>query len=79
MTKRPDNSLSHAVGQFFGHIWKGIRADTSRGSREVGRTTEETHSTDARGRSITLRRTTIDEIEIDAKPGDAGDDRDAAR
>jgi hypothetical protein len=64
MAPRPDNSLARSLGQFVGHIWKGVRADVSRNTREVGRTTDETTTTDATGRPVTLRRTTIDEIEI---------------
>ena len=66
MAQRPDNSLARALGQFVGHIWKGVRADVSGKRREVGRTTEEERTTDEQGRSVTLRRTTIDEVEFDA-------------
>ena len=68
-----DNSLPHALGQFLGHIWRGVRADTSSKAREVARQTEEHETLDADGRRITLRRTTIDEIEIrpnNDAPGD---------
>ena len=77
MAPRPNNSLAHSLGQFVGHIWKGARADVAREKREVGRKTEETSTTDAQGRSVTLRRTTIDEIEIHAEKPDAEDRADA--
>ncbi len=73
--KSPDNSLPHAIGQFVGHIWKGVRTDTSSSgsSERVGKRTQEHRTVDADGRQITLRRTIIDEIEITpdhATPGD---------
>mgnify|MGYP001172365650 CR=1 FL=1 len=64
MAPRPDNSLARALGQFVGHIWKGVRADVSREAREVDRRVEHHTAVDAQGRTVTLRRTTIDEIEI---------------
>ena len=79
MASRPNNSLAHSLGQFVGHIWKGARADVAREKREVGRKTEETSTTDAQGRSVTLRRTTIDEIEIHAENPPVEDQTDAHR
>lgn len=77
-TKPSDNSVPHALGQFVGHIWRGLRADTaSSRAREVGRHTEEQETLDAAGQRVTLRRTTIDEIEIrpnNATPGDGPHD-----
>ncbi len=48
-----------SLGEFFGHIVKGIRTDPARRRAVVRRETEEQD----RG-AFTLRRTTIDEIEF---------------
>ena len=49
--------LMRCLGEFFGHIVRAIKTDSS--PREVNRTIEE--KTEG---NVTLRRTTIDEIEI---------------
>lgn len=58
--------LARQVGRFFGEVWRGIKADPSVEERrvEVQRTVEE-KSVDG----LTLRRTTIDEVEL--KPCDS--------
>ncbi len=61
-----DKTIMRSLGEFFGHIVKGIRTDPARRRTVVRRETEEQH----RG-PITLRRTPIDEIEFksdDATP-----------
>jgi len=78
MPKPSDNSLPHAIGQFVGHIWRGVRTDTSSKAREVGRRIDEHLTTDAQGRRVTLRRTTIDEIEISHDANIPGDSRHGA-
>ncbi|MDG1136961.1 MAG: hypothetical protein P8N28_01770 [Phycisphaerales bacterium] len=49
--------LSRCLGEFFGHIVHAIKTDKP--TREVNRTVEE--KTEG---NVTLRRTTIEEIEI---------------
>ena len=56
--------LMRSLGEFFGHIVKGIRTDTTPSTAdpertEVRRETEEEHRED-----MILRRTTIEEIEF---------------
>lgn len=61
--KKP--SLLRSLGQFTGHIVSGIttkadapqRTETNRSIEEETRTTED-------GRTVTLRRTTIEEVEV---------------
>ncbi|MHC4976530.1 MAG: hypothetical protein ACYTF7_07975 [Planctomycetota bacterium] len=61
MAKR---SLMHNLGSFFGHIARGITTPVDRQSKvEVRRETEERASLDPQGQDVTLRRTTIEEIE----------------
>ena len=55
-----DKSLMRCLGEFVGHILKAVSSNTQ--TCEVGRKTEEM----VRG-NVTLRRTTIDEIELPAE------------
>lgn len=59
------------LGEFFGHIGKAVRSDPSQPERVVTRkeVEQETRQTD-KGK-LTLRRTTIEEIEI--SPTDQGE------
>jgi len=54
-------SLMRCLGEFTGHIVRGIRTPASGPRQEVGRSIEE--RTEG---GVTLRRTTIDEIELPA-------------
>jgi hypothetical protein len=63
--KRP--SLMRNIGQFFGHVAKGVK--TKGPERQVvRREVEEEQREGEGGRKVTLRRTTIEEIEVE--PGD---------
>ncbi|MBL0927444.1 MAG: hypothetical protein IBJ11_07310 [Phycisphaerales bacterium] len=67
---RDDRSLARSVGEFFGHIWRGIRQDprtSPQATREVGRSTEVEHRDTPRG-PVVLRRTIIEEIELPRPP-----------
>ena len=59
-----DKSISRSLGEFVGHIWRGATKDVSRDKREVRRTVEEEERDTPQGK-VTLRRTTIEEIEIE--------------
>jgi len=61
MAQKNDKSIMRSFGEFVGHIWKGVKADPNASTRrqEVRRTVEE----EDRG-NMTLRRTTIEEIEF---------------
>ncbi len=52
-----DKSLMRSLGEFVGYIWGGVKANPSR--KTVKKTVEE----EQRG-GVTLRRTTIEEIEV---------------
>ncbi len=61
---RHDKSLARSLGEFLGHIWRGVRSNPGKpGARELRRSVEETARETPEGR-VTLRRTTIDEIEL---------------
>lgn len=67
MTEKKPNSLMHNLGQFFGHIAKGVKTDPAKPTtrkQEVRREVEERQETAPDGRKVTVRRTTIEEVEI---------------
>ncbi len=53
--------LMRCLGEFAGHIIKGIKTPAEPETHEVRRTVEETTEG-----GVTLRRTTIDEVELPA-------------
>ena len=57
MQRRAKQPLMRSLGEFIGHIVHAVRSDPSR--RTIRKTVEEETKGD-----ITLRRTTIEEIEI---------------
>ncbi len=60
----PKKSIMRSLGEFVGHVVKGVRTDVERDRKVLRREVEEeTRNTDA-GR-VTIRRTTIEEVEID--------------
>ncbi len=59
MSVEKKTSLMRNLGAFFGHIVKAVKTDASKKKSVVRKTVEEeTHG------DITLRRTTIEEIEF---------------
>ncbi|MBC8202640.1 MAG: hypothetical protein H8E91_02310 [Planctomycetes bacterium] len=59
MATTPDKSLMRCLGEFVGYIVKSVKTDPTKTTREVNRTVEE-----RKEGQVTLRRTTIDEVEI---------------
>lgn len=59
MDVNSNKTLMRCLGEFVGHIINSFRSGHTNTTHEVHRTVEE--STDSR---VTLRRTTIDEIEF---------------
>jgi hypothetical protein len=66
MSDSKNKPLMRSLGEFFGHIVKAVRTDPSKKKTVTSKSVEqEDHG------NITLRRTTIEEIEIhDTKPPD---------
>ena len=63
MSDSPSNkSLMRSIGEFFGHIVKGVKTDPSR--KIIKKTVKE-----EKRNNVILRRTTIEEIELSRKPG----------
>jgi len=67
----PRKPLMRCLGEFFGNIAKGVKAKPGEETErvEVNRTVEET--TNEQG--MTLRRTTIDEVEVHSSTIQDGD------
>ena len=67
---KPDKDIpiSRAIGRFFGHLWHSTTqpAQTDSESTIVSQTTEEADA-EINGQRVTLRKTTIEEIEIKSK------------
>jgi len=76
MENPQDKSTMRALGEFFGHVIKGVKADPSKPVPAATRTRveEETRQTPA-GR-VVLRRTIIEEIVLPPQNA-AGDGRDS--
>ena len=63
MADRKNKSLMRSLGEFFGHIAKAVKTDPAKKTTVSKTVEEEEHG------NITLRRTTIEEVEIrDTKP-----------
>lgn len=59
-------TLMRSIGRFFGHITHAVKTPAPSAEREeIARETREAHTTDEHGRRVILRRTTIDEVEIE--------------
>ena len=65
MATEKDKSLMRCLGEFVGHLTNSFRSNKK--TREVNRTVEE--KTDG---NVTLRRTTIEEIEIKHEDPNSG-------
>ena len=77
-TSTQQGGLARSLGQFFGHIWKGVRtspADKDNRERiEIKREVQEEQIEGQDGAErMTLRRTVIEEIEMKRDLNDAAD------
>ncbi len=59
-----DISISRAVGQFFGHLWGASTKPVDNAQREVLRNETQEAQGEIDGKKVVLRRTTIEEVEI---------------
>ena len=58
------DNLARNIGRFTGELWRAIRMPVGGPKRQISRTVETEHRTTESGK-VTLRRTTIEEIEVD--------------
>ena len=63
MPDEPKKSLSRSLGEFFGHVAKGIKTDPAK-PRVVTKKTIEHESRDTPQGKVVLRRTIIEEVEL---------------
>ena len=65
-------TLMRSFGEFFGHIAKGFTSPVkpARSESKVVRQEVQEHNVDTPQGPITLRRTTIDEVELPPRPKD---------
>ncbi|MBO6514025.1 MAG: hypothetical protein JJ974_08680 [Phycisphaerales bacterium] len=65
MKNDKDIPITRAVGRFFGHLWNATTKPVEKDSEStiVSQKTEES-DTQINGKQVTLRRTTIEEIEV---------------
>lgn len=59
-----DISITRAVGQFFGHLWGATTKPVENARREVLRNETQEAQGEIDGKKVVLRRTTIEEVEI---------------
>lgn len=64
-------NLMRSLGAFFGGIWHGVRTDPEKPEQvETRRDVEEEILETEDGGRMTLRRTTVEEIEVERGRGD---------
>jgi hypothetical protein len=61
MPDRKDDSLMRSLGEFFGHVWKGVKTDPTK--KVVSREVEEEVRETPQGK-VVLRRTIVEEVEV---------------
>ena len=73
MAKEPNKPLLRSLGEFFGHVARGIKTDPTKPTRSVTRETVEHETRDTPQGKVVLRRTIIEEVELPPKnPPPAG-------
>jgi len=79
MQRQPRKSLMRSLGEFVGHIVQGARTDPSKEQtqrRVMRHDVQEEERRTTEGGKVTLRRTTIEEVEFE---GGTDDDQEAKR
>ena len=67
MASPDDKSLMRNLGEFFGHIIKGVKTDPSKTDEDKNRTEVRREVEEEDQGDMILRRTTIEEIELKNK------------
>lgn len=63
-----DTGIARSLGEFFGHIWKGVK--TPADAPAVRRERTETEARETPAGKVIVRRTIIEEVELPRKPAD---------
>lgn len=61
----PRKTYSRSLGEFFGHIWRAVKTAPAQPDRAVLRHDVAEERRDTPHGKVTLRRTTIEEIQVD--------------
>jgi hypothetical protein len=67
LSKPPSKPLMRSLGEFVGHIWSGVKTDPSKPAKQTTRREVETETRDTPQGKVVLRRTTIEEVEVQPK------------
>lgn len=67
-----DKPLMRSIGEFFGHVVKGIKTDVQPATKTVTRQTIEEEVRDTPQGPVILRRTIIEEVQVPPKPPQPG-------
>lgn len=63
VSAKRDKSIARSLGEFFGHVWHGgVKKDVAPKKHTLRRDVDE-HTQPAPGGKVTVRRTTIEEVE----------------
>jgi len=71
MSKGHDKPLMRSLGEFFGEVWRGVKADPAASKRTVTRTTTQERAVEGPNGQVILRRTTVEEIIVPPKAPEA--------
>jgi hypothetical protein len=71
MTKPPAKPVMRSLGEFFGEVWKGLRADPRALQQgRVARRTIEQETRDTPMGKVILRRTIVEEVIVPERRAD---------
>lgn len=72
MSGKQNKSLARNLGEFFGHLWSGVKADPKAPAptKRTLRHDVQERTEPAPGGKVTLRRTTIEEVEYEPGEGE---------
>jgi hypothetical protein len=76
MSGPPDKSIMRSLGEFCGHVLKGVKTDPTAPAPRVARAKVEEEVRDTPAGRVVLRRTVIEEIVLPERPDGPADPAD---
>ena len=76
MSGPPDKSIMRSLGEFCGHVLKGVKTDPAPPAPRVARAKVEEEVRDTPAGRVVLRRTVIEEIVLPERSGGPADPAD---
>jgi hypothetical protein len=76
MSGPPDKSIMRSLGEFCGHVLKGVKTDPAAPAPRVARAKVEEEVRDTPAGRVVLRRTVIEEIVLPEQSGGPADPAD---